>query len=293
MPPIPRPLIPDDRFVLTLDGVVCGDVIAAEGGDISAPVIREPNGSGFVRKHLGSATPKPIELALGLSLRPVVYEWINAFWQGQISRKDGALISVDASLRAKGHLVFERAVIDATLFPTVDAAVGDLGRFAVTIQPARTTFAPGSGQPVHGLLPKEASHSWRESNFRLQIEGLDCTRVSKVEAAEITSSAEVIDFPDVRITLAEAGSERWSAWRDEFVEKEENDAEHEKTGTLTFLGPDMKTELGSVKLSGLGIYRLAPETTSEESRRTIKRLVAELYCQRMELSVPAKSFTPP
>jgi len=285
MPPIPTRLGLDDRFVLTLDGVVCGEIIAAEGGDISAPVIREPNASGFVHKRLGPAAPKPIELTLDLSLRPFIYDWINAFWQGQISPKNGTLVSVDASLQAKGQLVFEGAVIGATRFPTVDAAIGGPGRFEVTILPARTTFTLGTGQPLHGLVPKKASHSWRASNFKLQIDGLNCMRVSKVDAAVIIRSTGVIDFPDVLITLTMADSEQWYAWRDEFVEKGKNDAGHEKSGTLTFLRADMKTQLGRVNLSGLGIYRLAPETMAEESGRTIKRLVAQLYCQRMELSV--------
>jgi len=174
MPPIPGRVDVDDRFVLTLDGVVCGEVIAAEGGDISAPVIREPNASAFVHKRLGSAAPKPIELTLDLSLRPVVYEWINAFWQGQIPPKNGTLISVDASLQAKRQLVFKAAVIVATGFPRVDGAVGDPGRFAVTILPAHTNFTLGSGQPVHGLGPKKgftllANVELQASNRRPQL----------------------------------------------------------------------------------------------------------------------------
>src|SRR5262249_48533161 len=151
---------PDDHFVLTLDGVVCGEVIAVEGGDISAPVIREPDGSGFVHKHLGPAVQNPVGLVMDTQLQPVVYKWVNAFWQGQISPKGGSLILVDSDLRKIGELIFEQAVITATGFPTVNRRSKDLGTIAVTLQPARTTFVPGSGQPIHGLVPKDSKYLW-------------------------------------------------------------------------------------------------------------------------------------
>jgi hypothetical protein len=159
----------------------------------------------------------------------------------------------------------------------------------VTLQPERTTFAPSSGQPVQTPAPQRQRY-WRVSNFRLRVDPLDCRRVTKVEAGVITRSSNGLDFPDLTITLSEAGSDQWDAWHQEFVERGQNDAGHEKAGTLTFLAPDMNTELGSVKLGGLGLYRLAPETTTTQSGDMIRRLVAELYCQRMELSVAAHSW---
>ena len=66
-----------DRIVLTLDDAVCGFVASAEGGDISAPVVREAaGGEAFVRKHLARASPEEIRLKFGLSLTKPVYEWL-------------------------------------------------------------------------------------------------------------------------------------------------------------------------------------------------------------------------
>ena len=46
----------------------------------------------------------------------------------------------------------------------------------------------------------------------------------------------------------------------------------------------MKEIIGRVELGGLGIYRLAPEK-AEAGREAVARLVAELYCERMELAL--------
>jgi hypothetical protein len=45
-----------------------------------------------------------------------------------------------------------------------------------------------------------------------------------------------------------------------------------------------REELGRVALAGLGIYRLAREKT-EASADAVARVVAELYCERMELAL--------
>jgi hypothetical protein len=276
-------LNPDDRFVLTLDGVVCGEVIAAEGGDISSPVIREPDAGGLVRKHLGPAEPRPVELTLDLSLQPVVYDWIASAWQGEPLQKNGTLVSVDSSLRARSEFVFQAAVIESTSFPAVDAASHDPGTIAVTLRPQHVALVAGSGQPVPGLVPKPKQTGWLSSNFLLQIGGLDCKRVSSVYAAPIDRSTGVIDFPDLKIELAETGAGQWDAWHAQFVEQ----PAEEKSGTLTFLGQDLKTPLGSVTLTGLGIYRVTAATSADDRHGAIRRLAAELYCQEMSLSVPA------
>jgi len=102
----PRPSAVDRRFVLSLGGVVSGFVTSAEGGDISAPVIREPGGA-FVRKRLGPAAPTPIDLSFDLSLDKVVYEWIAQAWAGNAVPRNGSLIELDPNNRARAELTLQ------------------------------------------------------------------------------------------------------------------------------------------------------------------------------------------
>jgi hypothetical protein len=78
---------------------------------------------------------------------------------------------------------------------------------------------------------------------------------------------------------------QWAQWLEEFVVQGLNDDAHEKSGVLTYLAPDLGTELATVKLANLGLFRLA--TAAESSGGAgLPRVVAELYCERMELRVP-------
>jgi hypothetical protein len=283
MPQPKQPPLVADRFVLILDGTVCGFVSSAAGGDVSAPVIREPIGS-TVKKRLGAPVSAPIELTFGLALHKVVYEWIGEFWKGDARVKGGSVITLDANDQARSELVFEKATIAATTIPAANASSNAASFLTVRLAPAKTRRRPVSG-PAPGLAAA-LQKSWLASSFRLEIGGLDATGVSSVDPLTIAATREgVIDFPDLRVLLAESTARSWSDWHEEFVVKGRNDDSKERPGALVFLHPDGHTELGRLALSGLGIYRLAPAQASEAGQDRIRRLAAELYCERMELVI--------
>jgi hypothetical protein len=284
MPQTPSRTTARGSFVLTLDGTVCGFLTSAEGGDISAPVLREST-RGVVRKRLGPPAPEPLVLTFDLSLEKIVYDWIAESWKGSLTARSGSVLSVDATNQARSELVFEHATIAAATIPAMDGTSKSPCHLALRLDPAETRRRPTSG-PVAELGPKPKK-LWLPANFRFEIDGLDTTRVSKVEPLTIASGEKgTVDFPDVRALLAESGSQTWFAWHEEFVLEGKNDELNEKSGSLVFLSPDLQTELGRVTLSGLGIYRLTPERAREQTAAQIRRLVAGLYCQRMELVVP-------
>jgi hypothetical protein len=278
--PTVRPALAD-RIVLTLGGAVCGFVASAEGGDISAPVVREAGGA-FIRKHLGRASPEEIRLTFGLALTKPVYEWLEAGWLGKAEPRSGSLIGLDAKLEKRTELVFKDAVLTAATMPAMDAASKTACVLTARMQPRSTSRHAASGK-IAVAQPK-AQAQWLPSNFRLEIDGLDCTRVSKVDAFTIPGpQAGVVDFPDLRITLAEANANTWFDWHEAFVVKGKTAAE--KSGSLIFLSPDRKSELGRVLFSGLGIHRLAAAGAAERAASTARRLLAELYCEQMVLDV--------
>jgi hypothetical protein len=265
------------RSVLKLGDTVCGFVISAEGGDISAPVIREPDGS-FFQKRLGPPVIEPIVLTFDLSLDKVVYGWIAEFWNGKVSARSGSLISVDLNGQAKSELAFEHATIASTEVPAMDGASKTPCRLTVRLNAENTRRVPASGAVTGPIKP---SKPWLPSNFRLEIEGLETKRVSRVEPLTAVADKGGIDFGDVRVLLSPDEAKAWSNWHKSFVVDGAGD---EKSGALTFLTPDLRTELGEVTLRGLGIHRLALGPVPDRAEQ-IPRLAAELYCERMELAI--------
>ncbi len=156
------------------------------------------------------------------------------------------------------------------------------------------------------IIPKPSPQKrFLPSNFRLEIDGLDCSKVSKIdsftvkqsivadpigETRDVPNEPGKLDFPNLRITLAEAGAATWTAWFDDFVLKGNNDESAEKGGRIVFLAPDLKQELGRIELHNLGIFALRHPAPAAEA---VSRVVAELYCERMEFQVGNPAPKPP
>ena len=153
--------------------------------------------------------------------------------------------------------------------------------------------------PFFFVLGLAGDQLLRAAGNRLEIDGLDCTRVSKVEAITVKTTivqAAVgelrdyqrepgkVEFPNLKITLAEAGSETWQAWFDDFVVRGNNDNSKEKKGSLTFFSPNLKDTLAQITFSNMGIFKFAREKSDSGTDR-IRRIQAELYVERMQLIV--------
>lgn len=284
------------NFFLNLDGVSCGFVKSVDGGGITAEVVHEPSGpSYFVKKHIGPLKYEDFTLQIGLSMAKVVYDWIAASWAGNTMRKNGAIIAADYKLQARSTREFFNALITETTIPAMDAGSKEPAYLTLKFAPEHTRFKKASGK-VTGVGGKGTQKLWLPSNFRLEIAGLDCKKVSRIEA--LTVKQQIIagdmgggrdyqkepgrlEFPNLKIALPESAAQTWMDWHEDFVIKGNNDESREKQGALVLLASDRKQELARVNFYNLGIFRLAPEKPGASSDR-IKRLTVELYCERME-----------
>lgn len=287
--------------LLVLDGEESGFLKSFAGGAISADVIEEPSGaSPFIKKHIGQPKYEDISLGLSFSMRDRVYEWISDTWAMQNHRRNGAVVACGFDMDATSRLEFFDGLITETTIPACDAASKDAAFLRVKVSPELIRLAKASGQVEIGTGSKQEQKMWVASSFRLDIEGLDCSRVSKVdaftvkqhvliddigEARIVTREPSKIEFPNLRITLSESHAQSWLDWHDDFVVKGNCDDAHEREGHLAFLSPNQKDELARIRLFNLGIFRVGPDAT-EGTKDQIKRITAELYCERMTFEYP-------
>jgi len=97
------------------------------------------------------------------------------------------------------------------------------------------------------------------------------------------NAAGALEFPNLRIELAASSAETWRAWFSTFVIAGNSTTANEKSGSLSFLTPNLASVLATISFQNLGIFRLeaAPAAASGE----VSRLVADLYCERMDLAI--------
>ncbi len=294
MPGVRTP--PSSNVFLTLESVKCGPVQRADGGFVSAEVITvAEGGEGAIKKRISTVVYEPFVVDVGLGMEQPVYDWVAQTWKGDEARKTGSIVLADFKLEAKQEREFVQALLTETTFPVLDAAAKDPGFLTLKFQPELTKTKSASGKPNGaGVKAKQ----WLRSGFRLQIDGLDCTKVSRIESFSVrrTSTEERVgverlpdvlptrvEFPNLQITLSEVSAKTWFEWHEDFVIRGKNDQSSERNGTIQLLAADAK-ELARIKLFGLGIYRLATSATDPRGDK-VKRVTAELYCERMELVV--------
>jgi hypothetical protein len=207
---------------------------------------------------------------------------------------------VGANGRPLSRREFVKAVLAETIIPNLDGASNSPAYVTVRLAPELTRdVTPPATLPPAGTAPPVSL----SSNFRLNIAGLDCTKVAKIDSFTVkqrlagetldkahyqvgaiqTAPADLLEFPNLRIELATVSAESWRTWFRSFVIDGNSSAMNEKTGTLSFLAPNLSTVLATISFQNLGIFRLedAPPDASAE----ITRVVAELYCERMELAI--------
>jgi hypothetical protein len=286
------------NFMFQLDGVKCGFVKSIGGGAVKAEIVKEPTGPDLItRKHILSPRFEDFEMEIGFSMSRAIYEWIEASWRMNHLRKDGAIISADRDMNIRSEREFSHALVTETGVPKCDGSGKEPAYMTVKFSPEHSRFKQGSGK-ISGELNSRNQKAWLPSNFRLEMAGLDCTRVSSVDAFKIVQKVvetEVneqsggaddkcpakLEFPSIKVTLAEATAQTWIDWFESFVIKGNNHENEEKSGSLVFLTSNREKELLRINMFNLGIFKLAPDK-SEANEDKIKRVTAELYCERME-----------
>lgn len=286
---------------LTLDGKTCGFIKSVAGGAVTAEVIQEPSGpSYFTKKHIGQPKYEDVTMQMGFTMTKPVYDWIQQSWTMSRPRKSGSLIAASYDLKAESERQFFNAMITETTIPAMDGASKEPAYMTVTFSPEYTRVQKASG-PIDALpFGKNEQKVFLPSNFKLEIDGLDCSKVSRVEsftvrqtvvtdnigdARDFAKEPGKLEFPNLKITIVEATAQPFLDWHENFVIKGNNDEGAEKKGSLTLLSPDLKTPLAKIKFYNLGVFRIQPDK-SESGADQVRRLTVEMYVERMEFECP-------
>jgi len=264
-----------------------------EGGNVYADVISVMSGGEhFAHKHLGPPKYEDLVLQVGLAISDEFFDWIATSWGPQPVKKSGAVLGLDFNFNIKTERAFAGALIAEVTIPALDAASKDSGFLTLRLRPEFIELSQGAGKLS---LVATKQKVWRTSNFRLEIDGLDCTKVSSIDSftvkreitivssgtGDIIVTAGKAEFPNLAITLAQLSAQSWLDWHHSFVVDGNNGDGFEKEGSLRFLAIDGMTELSRIDLHNLGIIKVASANSGGGS--AINRVTADLYCERMEL----------
>jgi len=188
----------------------------------------------------------------GTPPRGYLINWMNEFFAAKPTPKTMKIYLLTKKNKEKEVRKFYDAIITEVKFSTLDRSSRKPGYLTVKVKTERERFAKIKNvKHKLGTEPK----LWQASNFRVEIGGLPCEHVHKVD--EITIKQKVkgtAELSDLSLTIS---MHDWKAWNKRYnvikgIEKTSN----EISGSITFLGPDMKTELSAINISGVRLVSL-------------------------------------
>jgi hypothetical protein len=284
------------NFVLELNGSVAGTLKSVDGGNIRGEVVVQS--PALVNKHIGGVRYEQFEIQTGLDMAPMFQDWIAGTLRRQAPRRDGAVIAGNFDFKAISRRTFTEALITEVGFPTLDSASKEPAYLTVKFAPGSIRQDQAAGEDLKSALGTK-SKNWLSSNFAFKLDGLPTGRVSKIEAftvkqgiasapvgseriAEIVPTA--VELPNLKVTFSATDAEPWRHWFEDFVIKGNNGQDRERGGSIVFLGPNLRDELGSIDLLNVGIVSLSQDAAEAGADR-VASVTVELYVEQMELKI--------
>jgi hypothetical protein len=266
------------RFAMQIDGATVHSVHKATGGSLG-------------RRFTQKLSHEPLTVELGVGVGKPMWDWIQAsFDKGYVPRSMSAS-GAGADYKITTIRQFEHALITEVTFPTLDGSSKEPGYFTVQIDPQTIRYQKPSG--TIDSTKQVNDKKWLASNFRLEIGDLPCERVAKIdsfkwtqkvvrnERGEFEKPTKLGEPSNLQLTIDVRDRDAWAKWHRQLVASGEAHDDHEKTGSLTFLGPDLDEELMTLRLDHIGILSL--ERTPTSSKDELARFVVELYVEKMTI----------
>ncbi len=306
IPGLPRSAFaanPDARhsasdLALELDRAVVATLQSADGGFARAEVINEAGPGGLVKKRLGPPRYRDIVIQLPLPVPIAVRDWIASTMSFAPQRRSGAILTYGPGGQEQQRLQFANAMVSEISFPSCDGS--SKAAEYLTLRLACESTAPFAGSGAAPTAKSATPKAWMPGNFRLSIAGIDCSRVSKVEAFGVKLAAQQqgpgmnakdttakasgpVEFSNLTMYVEESHAAGFYGWYQEMVIKGNSTDAAERQGSLELLDPSLKDTLQRVNFQNLGILDYSPVRASAGSEN-IKRVRVELYCERMSMA---------
>jgi hypothetical protein len=288
------------HFLFQLDGdPETSWLKSVDGGSVKGSVLEENVGLDHIQlKHVSTVEIDPLTIEVGMSASAPVFRWIDDSWRHRFSRRNGAIIHANFNLESVIEQEFQDALVSEVSFPTLDGSDKNPAYITIKLQPERVEIKQSGGRKLQGI-DGQKQKLWTPSSFRLEIQGVDCTQVSKIESFTVKQKIKPlyvgsnrypeleptgVEFPKLSISIAAAYAEDFIKWHQAFVVKGDKDPKHQKPGAIEFLDPATAKTIFTIELKNVGISQLAIEK-SEANAESIKRCKIELFVESMELDL--------
>jgi hypothetical protein len=289
----------NNNFKFLVGGWDVGYVKSVTPGGIKGDVSKNALGPDLRTKlTIGNFNYEDVTVEAGIGMGNEMAKWMNESFARGFAYQDATLINADFHFNALTEQHYNHCLISEIGIPEMSGAAKTNGYFTIKISPETIRFAKASGK-IDSPLGSKAKQ-WLCCNYRLDgFWGLPLTRVSKIGAmtwkqkvlkdqvgqfVDPTIHPASVETPTMKLTISKADQDPWHDKVIDWFVGGKRREEDEGTGTLTFLGTDMKTELGTLTFENVGISSFTPAKHSGDSE-SIATFDVELHIEHIKIEL--------
>lgn len=283
------------RFAFGIDGEFAGFIKKVSGGTIKGEKVTHNLGtSNIQKKHLATISHEPLDMEISMGMGKNMWDWVKSSFDLGFVQKNCELQACNFNSEVQAVRVFNDAYISEVTIPAMDGSNKDAAYFTIKLDPRTIRYEKGDGSKIKGD-ENLGSKKWLCSNFRLEVDGLPCERVAKIDSIKWTQKIvkdevgafrepmkepAALECSDIKLTISMADYWPWAEWHKSFVIDGKCDDGSEKTMSLTLLGPDLQEELMVINFEHVGIMALE-QAGVEANKEEVARFTVDLYCERI------------
>lgn len=284
------------KFLWEVDGIRVGFLQSFEGGDMQAELATHKMGANaYEKKNITNVKWSEIKIRTGAGMSKHFWEWMQAALDLGVLYKNGACTVMDFNYKAQRRMDIMNMLMTKVTFPTWDGSSKEAAYIDFAFMPEMVRWMKESGAAQQGQLgPK--TKAWHCANFRFEMAGLPCKRVGKIEgltwecktamdmigdARENTIHPVATTVTDFTLHISMADLEPWAQEADSWFRLGQCLEANEKSATITMLGPDMSTALGTVEMYNVGFKEFKSQPKLEGQKEEVARFQVKCYVERM------------
>lgn len=269
------------KFGLDLNGVFAGWVTSATGGDQTTDVVVANLGpDNLQKKSIAGVKYTDITIKNGDGMSKSFYNLVSSTFRGEYTRVNGAITAVDFDGNGIQQTAFTNALLTEITFPAADGGSKEAGTFQWKLTPETTRQAKATVGKVGGAFNQAKVKRWTLGNFKVQIDGVDASRVQKVDSFTVkqtvlpdaigttraTTQAARITWPNIVLTMTTANDAAFVTWQNQ---QATTNSAH-KNGSLSFLDETMINTIFKVAFSDLRIVSIVDVPAGADGVKHVK-----------------------
>jgi hypothetical protein len=287
------------RFALEIGEHNVGFLKKFSGCGMEADIVTNDLGPDNVqKKHVANIKWAPGKATVGIGMGKGLYDWIKQSFDKSYAAKSGSFVSADFNYKAQSRMEFQNALITSVTVPKLDGSSKDAAYFDIEFDPETVRWIKGGGEDIQAKIGKNQK-AWLCSNFRVEIGGLPCDRIASVDSftwkcsvapdqvgifREPTKHPAKVTVPDIKLSISQADYQPWADAAKKWFVDGQHLEDHEMSGRIVFLDPNMKDEIGEIVLHNCGFKKFSKDDFEANSEK-IARFSVELYVEKMEFKI--------